>query len=549
MYDHGPFGLLWRTTASSTLGKGERAVMDTDMDRTDAIAQLDGAYDILIIGGGATGLGAAVDAASRGYRTLLVTADDFAQATSSRSTKLIHGGVRYLEQGNIKLVREALHERGILLRNAPHLVHDLRFLIPAYHWWQIAYYGAGLKTYDLLAGGLNLTASGPVGKQRALTMVPTIRTQGLKGGVTYSDGQFNDARLAVALARTAHELGAVVLNYAAVTCLVKDNGHVAGAMVRDQLTGREHTVIARAVINGTGIFTDELRRMDDPAVEPIMAHSRGTHILLDRSFLPGDTAILVPRTDDGRVVFIIPWQGETLVGTTDVPVDRAELEPVATDDEIAFLLHHAALYLSRAPRREDVLASYAGLRPLVRGNAASTAQLSRDHTLIVSESGLVTITGGKWTTYRRMAQDAVSRAAQVGGLPTQPCVTETLKLVGSNGWDPRWRELGAGREEVYDYEARYAGMLHPELPYSRAMAAYVIDKEMPVNLDDVLSRRLRALLLNASASVDVAPAVAELMAERQGHDSGWVSAQVERYRSLAAGYGAGMHASVPVSAE
>jgi glycerol-3-phosphate dehydrogenase len=379
-------------------------------------------------------------------------------------------------------------------------------------------------------------------------MAPTIRADGLKGGVAYSDGQFNDARLAIALARTAHDNGAVVANYARVTELIKERGRVAGAMVIDQITGREHAIRAKVVVNATGIFTDTLRRMDDPAAEPIMAQSRGTHIVLDHSFLPGNAAILVPRTDDGRVVFIIPWEGRTLVGTTDIPVDGPEMEPIPSEEEIEFLLRYAALYLSRAPRREDVLGAFAGLRPLVRGNAASTAQLSRDHTLMVSDAGLVTITGGKWTTYRHMAEDTVTRAAQVGNLPARPCVTDRLKLAGAEATDPRWRELGAGGEEIFEYEGRYGGLLHPRLPYSQAMAAYVIDREMPVNLDDVLSRRLRALLLDTAASVEAAPGIARLMAERQGHSESWVTDQVERYRDLARRYGLGAQPHVPEEA-
>lgn len=516
------------------------------MNRADAVARISGQYDVLVIGGGATGLGTALDATTRGYQTLLVTSDDFSQATSSRSTKLIHGGVRYLERGDIKLVREALHERGLLLRNAPNIVHDLRFLIPCYNYRQIAYYGTGLKLYDLLAGSLNLTASGPVWKERAVTMAPTVNTRGLKGGVAYSDGQFNDSRLAVALARTAQSNGAVLANYVKVTGLIKQGGRLAGATVVDQIDGQEYTVQARVVVNAAGIFTDELRRMDDPDAAPIMAQSQGTHIILDHRFLPGDAAILVPKTSDGRVVFIIPWEGRTLVGTTDIAVSGPEMEPVPSEEEIRFLLRYAALYLSTAPRREDVLSAFAGLRPLVKGNAGSTAQLSRDHTLLVSDSGLVTITGGKWTTYRRMAQDTVTRAGQVGGLPAKPCVTERLRLSGSSSIDPRWRELGATPQEIFDYEGRYTGLLHPRLPYSSAMAAYVIDHEMPVNLDDVLSRRLRALLLDAEASVEAAPGVARLMAEKAGHDEAWVESQLQRYRDLAAGYGLGPQPQVPV---
>jgi glycerol-3-phosphate dehydrogenase len=303
------------------------------------------------------------------------------------------------------------------------------------------------------------------------------------------------------------------------------------------------------VVNATGIFTDQLRRMDDPDATPITALSRGTHIVLGRNFLPGEVAILVPRTSDRRVVFIIPWEGTTLVGTTDVPVTGPEMEPTPSEEEIQYLLRHAALYLSTPPRREDVLSAFAGLRPLVTGTAGSTAQLSRDHTVLVSDSGLVTVAGGKWTTYRRMAQDAVTRAAQVAGLPARPCVTQRMKLSGSSSSDPHWRELGASSQEVFEYEGRYTGALHPHLPYSCAMAAYVIDHEIPVNLDDVLSRRLRALLLDAQASVEAAPAVARLMAEKAGHEAGWVERQVKRYRDLAAGYGIGAQPRVPAGAE
>lgn len=510
--------------------------LGTSLNRSDAIAQLDAAYDVLVIGGGATGLGAAVDSATRGYRAILVTSGDFAHATSSRSTKLIHGGVRYLQRADIKLVREALYERGLLVRNAPHLVHDLRFLIPAYAWWQLAYYGAGLKAYDLLAGKQNLTPSRMVGRAGALAMVSNIRANGLRGGVAYSDAQFNDARLALALARTAHGHGAVLANYVKVTRLLKAGSRVHGAVVVDQETGSEHTIRAKVVLNATGIYIDRIRQMDDPDADPIMVFSRGSHIVLDRTFLPGDTALLVPRTVDRRVIFIVPWERRTLVGTTDVPVDRPEMEPVPSEEEIVFLLDHAAAYLNHAPCREDVLAAFAGLRPLVRRNAASTAQLSRDHTLLVSESGLVTITGGKWTTYRCMAEDAVTRAAQVGGLPPQPCRTADLRLAGADATDGRWKEFGAAEADIVEYERRYAGPIHANLPYSMAMAAYVIDREMTVNLDDVLSRRLRALLLDAAASVEAAPRVASLMAELHGHNDAWVERQLERYGALTSRY-------------
>ncbi|MCC6935850.1 MAG: FAD-dependent oxidoreductase, partial [Thermomicrobiales bacterium] len=336
------------------------------MRRDEQLERLDRIFDVLVIGGGATGLGVALDSASRGYATLLVEARDFAQGTSSRSTKLVHGGVRYLERGDIKLVYEALHERGRLIRNAPHLVHELRFLVPAYSAWQIPYYGIGLKAYDILAGRLGLSRSTVVGKKGATHLVPTIAQDGLKGGVIYSDAQFNDTRLAMILARTAVEHGATILNDAPVRSLKKDRGRIVGAVVEDTVSGRTYDIRARAVVNATGVFSDAIRQMDEPDTKPMMAPSQGVHLILDRSFLPSDAGILIPKTDDGRVVFIIPWQGHTLAGTTDTELPHPELEPTAHDDEIDFILEHVDRYLTRRPTRADVRAVFAGLRPLVR---------------------------------------------------------------------------------------------------------------------------------------------------------------------------------------
>ena len=512
------------------------------MRREDGLARLDRHYDVLVIGGGATGLGVAVDSAARGYATLLVEARDFAQGTSSRSTKLVHGGVRYLQQGNLGLVREALRERGRLLRNAPHLAHELRFLIPAYRWWHKPFYGTGLALYDLLAGRLGLQRAQLVDAATARRLVPTLARDGLRGGIIYSDAQFNDARLALSLARTARDLGATLLNYAPATALTKEAGRIVGATVADTTTGREYAVRARAVVNATGVFTDTLLKMDDPAAPGVLAVSQGIHLVLARDFLPGDTAIMVPQTDDGRVVFIIPWQGRTLVGTTDTPRPAPSVEPTALGGEIAFVLRHAGQYLARQPTRADVLAVYAGLRPLVRGkdsgdnqgdSGEATAKLGRDHTLLESPSGLLTITGGKWTTYRRMAEETVDRAAALAGLPARPCRTRDLRLHGATGRDPAWLEFGATAAEAAAYEARHPGMLDPRLPYSLAMAAYAIDREMPVRLEDVLSRRLRAVILDARAAVAAAPRVAALMATLQGRDEDWARAEVEAFRQLA----------------
>jgi len=506
------------------------------MKRSDSLARLGEFYDIVIVGGGATGLGAAVDAASRRYRVLLVEARDFAQGTSSRSTKLVHGGVRYLAQGNIRLVREALIERGLLVHNAPHLVSELRFLVPAYEWWQKPFYGVGLTFYDVLAGSLGLKGTAFVDAANALQLVPTLLPERLRGGVLYSDAQFNDTRLAISLARTAEALGATLLNYAQVTALLKQGEKLSGVVVRDAESGREYTVRARCVVNAAGVFCDAVRRLDDPSATPIVAVSQGIHLVLDRRFLPGSTAVMVPKTDDGRVFFCVPWQGRTLLGTTDTPVPGPDEEPAPLAAEVEFVLKHAGRYLVEKPTESDVLSAYAGLRPLVKGSTDRTSALSRDHTLLVSPSGLVSITGGKWTTYRRMAEAAVNAAASVAGLPRRACPTRNLKLYGAEGTHAQWKELAATSAEIGSYEALYPGRLHPRLPYTRAMAAFVIENEMPVKLEDVLSRRLRALILDCAASLEVAPTVARLMANLQGRDEAWVEREVSDYQRLASLY-------------
>ena len=413
-------------------------------------------WDLIVIGGGATGLGTAVDAASRVYRTLLLDAHDFAKGTSSRSTKLVHGGVRYLAQGNISLVREALHERALLSKNAPHLVHDLPFLVPAYHWWERPYYGLGLRAYDLLASGQGWGRSRSVTRDEALARVPTLEPQGLRGGIVYHDGQFDDARLAVSLLRTLLDQGGLALNYLEVNGLRKTADKVAGVSARDAETGEEFALNARAVVNATGVLADSVRRLDDPQAPGMIAPSQGAHLVLDRAFLPGDCAVMVPRTDDGRVLFVIPWHGRALVGTTDTPVRETPLEPRPLAEEIAFLLKHAARYLSRDPEPSDILSTYAGLRPLIgRASGTDTAKLSREHAVVVSASGLVTITGGKWTTYRAMGASAVAHAAQVAGLPPRPCVTENLRLHDSPPPEPT-------------DDPALAQPLHDRLPYRAA---------------------------------------------------------------------------------
>jgi glycerol-3-phosphate dehydrogenase len=479
------------------------------MNRDEMLARLaaGGApgWDILIIGGGATGLGCAVDAAARGYRTLLLEKGDFAQATSSRSTKLIHGGVRYLQQGNIKLVRESLRERGLLLRNAPHLVQKLAFIVPAYKWWRPVFYSVGLRLYDVLAAGHGIGPSQLLSRDEVRRRVPTISTTGLCGGTLYYDAQFDDARLAIALAQTAAKQGATVINYIQVTSLLKKAGQVAGAVAKDVETGREYELPAKVVINATGVLTDSIRSLDDPAVPKLIAASQGSHIVLDREFLFGQTALIVPKTDDGRVLFAIPWHGKVLVGTTDVPVSEPRDDPRPSPEEIDYLLDHAGRYLARKPARQDVLSTFAGLRPLVRhGKATNTALVPRDHTIIVSASKLLTVTGGKWTTYRKMAEETINRAAEIGRLTPQPCTTAKIAI----------------------YQSSTEARTEDEL------VVRAVREEMARTVEDVLARRTRALILDARASIESAPAVAHTLARELGRDKVWEANQVEAYRIL-----------------
>jgi glycerol-3-phosphate dehydrogenase len=501
-------------------------------------------WDVVIVGGGATGLGSAVDAAARGYRTLLLERSDFAQGTSSRSTKLVHGGVRYLRQGNLSLVTEALHERGRLLANAPHLVHDTPFVIPSYRWTDRPFYGIGLKLYDLLAGRSGFGRSRFLSRQRALELAPTLNPEGLNGGVVYHDGQFDDTRLAINLAQTAAERGATLLNYARVVGLTKIDGKVRRVRAVDEETGEEFEIEARVVVNATGVFTDAVRRMDEPDVRAMVSPSQGVHLVLDRSFLPGAAAIMVPKTDDGRVLFAVPWHDVVLVGTTDTPVQEISPEPRALQEELTFLLDHAGRYLNRRPKAQDVLSVFVGLRPLVSsaGAGGNTAKLARDHTLAVSESGLVTVTGGKWTTYRRMAEDTVDRAASVAGLEKRPSVTRDLRIHGYRVEPSNQEELtvygsdAAAIESLMRERPEYAERLHERLPVRVAQVVWAARQEMARTVEDVLARRTRCLILNAAASIEAAPRVADILASELGRDESWKPSQVEAYTALARGY-------------
>jgi len=517
------------------------------MNRGDMLRRIEAhpqTWDMIVVGGGATGVGVAIDAAARGYDVLLLEQSDFGKGTSSRSTKLAHGGVRYLEQGNIGLVMEALKERGLLLQNAPHLVHDLAFVVPNYDWWEAPFYGVGLKLYQLLAGKYGFGTSRILSKEETLEHLPTLKIEGLRGGAVYYDGQFDDARLLIHMAVTAHEQGATLLNYAEVTGLRKDDqGFVNGVTARDLETGKELDASAKVVINATGAFTDALRQKAEPSAEPMIVPSQGIHLVFDASFLPGNSAILVPHTSDGRVLFAIPWHGHTLVGTTDTPVSAATLEPVAMEEEIEFVLATAGQYMSKAPTRSDVLSVFAGIRPLVRApGATNTAALARDHVIHIDRSGLVTICGGKWTTYRHMAEDCVDQAALLAQLPEKPCVTHHLNIHGFHSAAEQFGAMAVYGSDTYeirkliDADSRLGERLHAELPYRKAEVIWAARNEMARTVEDVLARRTRALFLNARAALEMAPSVAELMASELDWDEGTRARQLSAFRGTASHY-------------
>ncbi|HRI12483.1 MAG TPA: glycerol-3-phosphate dehydrogenase/oxidase [Verrucomicrobiota bacterium] len=498
-------------------------------------------WDLIIVGGGATGAGVAVDAATRGYAVLLLERSDFGHGTSSRSTKLVHGGVRYLEQGNVALVMEALHERGMLRQNAPHLVRELPFIVPSYAWWEGPFYGVGLKMYQLLSGKYGFGASRLVSKEQTLERLPNVNPEGLKGGVIYYDGQFDDSRLLINLVTTAQEQGATLLNYARVSGLSRGpEGLVNGVEWEDVETGRKYQAAARVVINATGPFTDGVRKLADPKVSPMISPSQGVHLVFDRSFLPGDTAIMVPHTSDGRVMFAIPWHGHTLVGTTDTPLDSVPEEPKPLSREIDFILETSALYLAKKPGRADILSAFAGIRPLAKvGDGKNTAALSRDHVIHIDQCGLLNIAGGKWTTYRNMAQDCVNHAATLGDLPEKECVTRTLNIHGHHPNAANFGELwfyGTDAPAIRQLAAEdpaLATPLDPALPTIGAEVVWAARHEMARSVEDVLARRTRSLFLNANAAVRMAPATAALLARELGRDAAWSRNQVAAFTELA----------------
>lgn len=516
------------------------------MNRSSSLNQLKSVpgFDLCIIGGGATGLGIAVDAASRGMKTVLIEKDDFAKGTSSRSTKLVHGGVRYLQQGNIKLVMEALRERGLLRKNAPHLVKNQSFVIPNYKWWENPFYGVGLKMYDWMAGSLGLGPSEFLSVEETLARAPTLDPEGLRGGILYHDGQFDDARLAIHLAMTADEQGAILINHMAVTGLIHENKKVIGVIVRDEFSPakEEMEIRAKCVVNATGVFTDSILKMDEPGTEPIISPSQGIHLVFDREFLASDTAIMIPRTDDGRVLFAVPWHNKIIVGTTDTPVEKVTEEPIALPEEVDFVLEHIRRYLSKDPLREDIRSVFAGLRPLIKGNAKSTAALSRDHHISISDTELITIAGGKWTTYRKMAEDVVDIAMHKAEVTEKECITRQLRIHGYQediDLHIHGYYYGTDAEKIATLikaDATLGKTIHPSLPYTFAEIVWAVREEMCMTLEDALSRRTRALLLDAKAAIEAAPEVVNVMSKELSLDKSWETEQLAAFKDISRNY-------------
>ncbi|MDM1294337.1 glycerol-3-phosphate dehydrogenase/oxidase [Sphingobacterium sp. N143] len=503
------------------------------------------AWDVIVIGGGASGLGVALDALSRGFKTILLEQVDFAKGTSSKATKLVHGGVRYLAQGDISLVKEALHERGLLQQNAPHLVKNQSFIIPNYNWFDGPFYTIGMKIYDFLAGKLSLGKSTHIDKDETLKRISTIKSKGLHGGVVYQDGQFDDSRLAINVAQTCIQMGGVALNYIRVTSLTKDNNErINGVIAHDIESGEAFTIQGKAIINATGIFVDDILKMDTPEAKQLVRPSQGVHLVFDKSFLPGDDAIMIPKTDDGRVLFLVPWHNRVIVGTTDTPIDEHSLEPVALEQEIEFILKTAGRYLTKQPTRQDALAVFAGLRPLAAptGNSNKTKEISRSHKVIVSSSNLLTLTGGKWTTFRRMGQDTVDKAIKIGCLPQRESSSSAKMIYSAIPTTDRSNHMyiyGSDQEAIYALTKEnplWNEKLVEHLEFRKAEVVWAVRNEMARTVEDVLSRRVRLLFLDAKAAIHAAPEVAKILAQELGKDENWQKSQVENFQKVAKNY-------------
>ena len=498
-------------------------------------------WDLIIIGGGSSGLGIAVDSASRGYKTLLIEKYDFSKGTSSRSTKLVHGGVRYLQNGDISLVVEALRERGIMRKNAPHLVRDLSFVIPSYDWWNSPFYGIGLKIYDMMSGKLGLGPSTLLSRDEIIKLIPNVKKNGLKGGVIYHDGQFDDARMAISLAQTAENHGATLINYFGVEDLIKENEMIAGVVARDSIENKSYQIMAKGVINATGVFSDSITNLDIKKRKKTIVPSQGVHIVLDKSFLAGNHAIMVPHTTDGRVLFAVPWNNYVIVGTTDTQIEKSNIEPTPLDEEIKFILKNAGSYMKSAPTFKDIKSVFAGLRPLAapENNEKATKEISRHHKVTVSTSGLISVLGGKWTTYRKMAEDTVNTALSVAGLQERECITHNLTIHGydySSNWENPIHFYGTDIEKIENLCSEGNISISEKFFISKNQIIWSIRNEMAMTLEDVMARRTRSLFLDARESLKISPKVLEIMAKEMKKNIDWIKDESANFEKVARNY-------------
>ena len=498
-------------------------------------------WDLVVIGGGSSGLGVAVDSASRGYKTLLIEKHDFSKGTSSRSTKLVHGGVRYLQNGDISLVVEALKERGIMRKNAPHLVRDLSFVIPSYDWWNSPFYGIGLKIYDMMSGKLGLGPSTLLSRDEIIKLIPNVKKRGLKGGVIYHDGQFDDARMAISLAQTAENHGATLINYFGFEDFIKEKEMITGIHAKDYIENKRYKIMAKGVINATGVFSDSVTNLDIKKRKKTIVPSQGVHIVLDKSFLAGNHAIMVPHTTDGRVLFAVPWNNYVIVGTTDTQIEKTDIEPKPLQEEIKFILKNAGSYMKSAPTFKDIKSVFAGLRPLAapENNEKATKEISRHHKVTVSTSGLISILGGKWTTYRKMAEDTVNTARSVAGLQERECFTHNLTIHGydySSNWENPIHFYGTDIEKIENLCSEGNSSISEKFFISKNQIIWSIRNEMAMTLEDVMARRTRSLFLDARESLKIAPKVLEIMAKEMKKNIDWIKNESANFEKVARNY-------------
>ena len=513
------------------------------MNRNDSIIKLNKVleWDIVIIGGGASGLGIAVDASKRGYKTLLLEKNDFGKGTSSRSTKLIHGGVRYLQNGDITLVIESLKERGILKRNAPHLVQDLSFVIPTYDWWASPFYGIGMKIYDMMAGKLGLGKSVIISKGETEKLIPNVNKKGLRGGVIYHDGQFDDSRMAITLALSANSKKTALLNYCNVDGLIKNNNEIIGLSFTDSINEKKYQVKSKVVINATGVFAEEIIRMDQPKIEKMIQPSQGVHIVLEKKFLKSEHAILIPQTSDGRVLFAVPWKNYVVVGTTDTQIKNASEEPKPLKEEIDFILNNASKYMTIKPNKSDIKSVFAGLRPLAATNdKKSTKEVSRSHKIDISPSGLISVLGGKWTTYRKISEDAIDTAISINKLKKKKCKTEKTKLFGYKkkvDFSDPMHVYGSLKKTVKSLGGiNDNNSLSTKFYISNNIIEWSIIHEMALTLEDVLARRTRCVFLDSKESKLIAPDVVKKMADVLEKDQEWIDTELKNFNKLIKNY-------------